>query len=410
MYTIGLTFYDLLSGKYSLGRSTRISKKRTIEKLPTIKNDKVTAGVLYHDGQFDDSRLAINTLQTAVEKGALAINYMPVISLIKGENGKLNGLVAVDLETGMNYTIKSKVIINATGVFADEIMQLDNPEKHITIRPSQGIHIVLDKSFLASDYAIMIPKTDDGRVLFAVPWHGKVVVGTTDTPIKTSTLEPVALDEEIDFILRTSAKYLKKVPSRNDVLSIFVGLRPLAATKGDDKKTKEISRSHKIYFSDSNLFTMIGGKWTTFRRMAEDMIDKVESSLGWNKTQSVTKSLKLHGYDENIDIDDPLHFYGSDKMKIAELMQLEPESQESLSDRFDILKAQVKWAVRYEMARTVEDVISRRVRCLLLDARECVKISPAIAEIIAKELGKDENWQKQQVEDFKRVAENYILK
>jgi glycerol-3-phosphate dehydrogenase len=409
MYTVGLTFYDLLAGKYSLGRSTRISKKRTIEKLPTIKNEKVTAGVLYHDGQFDDSRLAINALQTAVEKGALAINYMPVISLIKGENGKLNGLVAVDEETGMTYTIMAKVVINTTGVFADEIMQMDNPKKHITIRPSQGIHIVLDKSFLASNYAIMIPKTDDGRVLFAVPWHGKVVVGTTDTPIKTPTLEPIALDEEIDFILRTSAKYLKKAPSRNDVLSIFVGLRPLAATKGDEKKTKEISRSHKIYISDSNLFTMIGGKWTTFRRMAEDMVDKVEKTLGWTKTLSVTKNLKLHGYEEKVDLNDPLYYYGTDKMKIIELMQSVTESKELFSDRLGITMAQVIWAVRNEMARTVEDVISRRVRCLLLDARESITISPVIARIIAKELGKDENWQKQQVEDFKKVAENYIL-
>jgi glycerol-3-phosphate dehydrogenase len=256
----------------------------------------------------------------------------------------------------------------------------------------------------------MIPKTDDGRVLFAVPWHGKIVVGTTDTPIDSPSLEPIALEAEIDFILKTTAKYLTKAPKRQDVLSIFAGLRPLAAPKNGDTKTKEISRSHKIFTSQSQLFTMIGGKWTTFRRMAEDMIDKVEKTKGWNRTKTKTKDLQIHGYKQRVDLNDPLYFYGSDKEHILELMNAEPESKELLSDRLNIFAAQVIWAVRYEMARTVEDVLSRRVRCLLLDARESILIAPKVAAIMAKEFGKDEIWQKNQVAEFEKIASKYILR
>lgn len=409
MYTIGLTFYDMLAGKYSLGRSVRISKKKAIETLPTINQDKITAGVLYHDGQFDDSRLAINALQTAVENGAKCVNYMSVTSLLKDDNGKICGVTSRDEETGKEYRIKGKTVINATGVFADELLQMDQPGKEKTIRPSQGIHLVLDKSFLPGDYALMIPKTDDGRVLFAVPWHGKLVVGTTDTPIDSASLEPIALESEIDFILKTMAKYLTKAPSRRDVLSIFAGLRPLAAPKSDSSKTKEISRSHKIYVSDSHLFTMVGGKWTTFRRMAQDMVERVENVKGWKKTKSATKDLKLHGYAEKVDLKDSLYFYGSDRDTLQKFIDADPESEKMISERLNIYKAQVIWAVRFEMARTVEDFLARRTRSILLDARESILIAPKVADIMAQELDKDEGWKLQQIQDFQKVAGNYIL-
>jgi glycerol-3-phosphate dehydrogenase len=409
MYTVGLTFYDLLAGRYSLGRSLRISKKKTFERLPTIKTKGVTAGILYHDGQFDDSRLAINALQTAVEHGAIAINYMPVKSLLKDEKGIINGVAADDLESNHTYYIYGKVVINATGVFADDLMQMDNPNKKHTIKPSQGIHLVLDRYFLPSNYALMIPKTDDGRVLFAVPWHGKLVVGTTDTPIDSPNLEPIALEKEVDFILSTMGKYLTKEPKREDVLSVFAGLRPLAAPKHDKAKTKEISRSHKIFVSPSHLFTMIGGKWTTFRRMAQDMVTKVENTKGWSSTKSISRSLKLHGYLSDVNLDDPLYFYGSDKNAIIELMNDNAENKTLISEKLNIFTAEVVWAVRYEMARTIEDVLSRRTRCLLLDAREAIVMAPKVAEIMAQELGKDVQWQKTQVDEFLMVANNYIL-
>lgn len=409
MYTVGLTFYDLLAGKYSLGRSLHISKRRTLQRIPTLNPKKLSAGVIYHDGQFDDSRLAVNVLQTAAALGAHLMNYMEVEALTKDDAGKINGVRLHDVESNENYLIKGRAVINATGVFADEVMQMDKPEMKKIIRPSQGVHIVLDKSFLPGNDAIMIPKTDDGRVLFAVPWHNKVVVGTTDTPLNEASLEPVALEEEINFILNTAGRYLTKAPARKDVLSIFAGLRPLAAPKGDSKKTKEISRSHKIYISDSDLFTMIGGKWTTFRRMAEDMVKKVEEVKSWKKTHSKTRTMKIHGYMKKIDLTDPLYFYGTDREMLINLGKNEPGISGVISEKLGLYKAQVIWAVRNEMARSVEDVLSRRTRCLLLDSRESVAIAPVVAELMAIELQKDTAWVNSQVQSFKEVAANYML-
>ena len=407
-FTVGLKMYDLLAGTYSLGRSHRVSKKKALEKIPTIKPDIITAGVVYQDGQFDDSRLAVNVLQSSVEQGAHVLNYAHVKGLLKNSDGLTDGVVFEDAETGKEYTVKSKAVINATGVFADQVLQMDKPGTDKTIRPSQGVHVVLDKSFLPGDHAIMIPKTDDGRVLFAVPWHNKVVVGTTDTPVDSASLEPVALEEEINFILDTSGKYLTKAPKRSDILSIFAGLRPLAAPKAGSSKTKEISRSHKIVVSDSELFTMVGGKWTTFRRMAQDMVEMVEKVKQWKKTGSKTRKFKIHGYKTDIDLSDPMYVYGSDKEKIMELAQSEPGLDAVLSESLNLIKAQVVWAVREEMARTLDDVLSRRIRCILLDARESMRIAPEVAAIIAKELGKDKAWEQQQVKEFVDLAGNYV--
>lgn len=365
--------------------------------------------MVYHDGQFDDSRLAINVLQTATEHGAMVLNYMNVIKLTKNINGIVDGVVAEDMETGKSYTFRGKAIINATGVFADDVLQMDTPGQKKTISPSQGVHVVLDKSFLPGNYAMMIPKTDNGRVLFAVPWHNRIVVGTTDTPIPNSSLEPVAVEEEIEFILNTACRYLIKATKRSDVLSVFAGLRPLAAPTDKSKKTKEISRSHKIIVTQSELFTMVGGKWTTFRKMAEDMVKKVEAVKGWEKSKSRTRNLKIHGYLTNVDHSDPLYVYGTDKERIMELVKIEPELGEILSQKLGIIKAQVAWAVRYEMARNVEDFLTRRTRSLLLDARESMRIAPAVAAIMAKELNHDKKWEREQVENYLAIAQNYIL-
>jgi glycerol-3-phosphate dehydrogenase len=256
----------------------------------------------------------------------------------------------------------------------------------------------------------MIPKTDDGRVLFAVPWHNHIVVGTTDTPINTTSLEPVALEQEVNFILNTMGRYLTRQPSRSDVLSVFAGLRPLAAPKGDSTKTKEISRSHKIFITQSNLFTMVGGKWTTFRQMAQDMVEKVESTLDWKKTKTKTKNLPIHGYVKTVDHTSSLYWYGSDIDGINQLVANNSELGEYISKSLGIIKAQVVWAVQNEMAFTVEDVLSRRTRCLLLNAREAITIAPVVANIMAKELGKNSDWEQKQVDEFNRVASMYILR
>lgn len=409
LYTVGLTFYDLLAGKYSLGRSMHVSKRKTLQKIASLKPVKITGGILYHDGQFDDSRLAVNVLQTAAEMGAVLLNYAKVTKLFKDRNGIVNGAEICDAETNESFQVKAKAVVNATGVFADQIMQMDTPEMPKMIKPSQGVHIVLDKSFLPGNDALMIPKTDDGRVLFAVPWHHKVVVGTTDTPIDHASLEPVALEEEIDFILQTMAKYMHKAPKRSDVLSVFAGLRPLAAPQGEGKKTREISRSHKIIVSKGQLFTMIGGKWTTFRRMAEDMLQKIEETKSWDRKKSSTKNLKIHGYLPKIDMETPLYVYGSDKEKMMQLARENPELEGLLSASLELHKVQVVWAVRNEMARTVEDVLARRTRCLLLDARESMRVAADVAQLMALEMGKDKQWEDEQVKDFVAVAKQYIL-
>ena len=404
-YTMGLKLYDWISGHLSLGPSVFIPRKKVMEKLPGIISKNLAGGVLYHDGQFDDARLAINLAQTVFDNGGYAINYMKVIGLIK-EQEKICGVIVFDAESNEHFPVKSKVVINATGVFADEILQMDKPGSRKNIAASQGIHLVLDKKFFPGEDAMMIPETSDGRVLFIVPWHNKLLMGTTDTPVKDISLEPVALEKEIQFILETAGKYLTVTPTRKDVLSVFAGLRPLAATT-EGGETKEISRSHKIMISGSGLFSIIGGKWTTYRKMGEDMIDRVEQQLKWTHVPSTTSSLHIHGYTTESSSGDPLYYYGSDEIFIREI--IEEKRNEWISEKLLIKNAQVIWAIQHEMARTVEDVLSRRTRALLLDARESIRLAPVVAKTMALEMNKDENWINSQVEMFQSVAANYML-
>lgn len=411
-YTIGLTIYDILAGKRGLGRSLPMSKKSVLREIPQLSTNKLRGGVVYHDGQFDDSRMAINLLQTAIEQGAVAANYIKVEGLTKDGTGKISGVKVCDEFTGEKYTLKGHSVINATGIFVDDLMKMDAPEKDNIVRPSQGVHLVVDGSFLGGDTAIMVPKTSDGRVMFGVPWHGKVVLGTTDTPMNEFVLEPKALEEEIEFILRTAGEYLAKQPKREDVLSVFAGLRPLAAPKksADGTKTKEISRSHKIVISESGLVTITGGKWTTYRDMAEDVIDKTVATVGLPYKECVTKDLRIHGYKENVDRSDFNYVYGSDYEKIAAIAKETPGLAEKLHNRCDYIGAEVVWAVRSEMAQTVEDVLARRLRALFLDARAAIDMAPQVASIMAKEMNKDEEWQKAQVAEFAELAQDYLLK
>ena len=410
-YLLGLKFYDLLAGKLSFGKSISINKKETLEKLPTLKREQLAGGVVYHDGQFDDARLAINIAQTAAEKGAVVLNYCKVTGLLKNENGKINGVIAKDLETGKTWSLQSKSVINATGVFVDEVLKMDDEHQKDLVKSSQGIHLVFDKSFLSSDDAIMIPKTKDGRVLFIIPWHDKALMGTTDTPMEMHNPEPKALKKEIDFILSTTAGYLTHPPTHNDVLSVFAGLRPLAAPDKETNSTKEISRSHKIIVSDSGLITIIGGKWTTFRKMAEDTVNKAIKISGLPFAKCLTQDLQIHGY-QNSEIinNDVLQIYGSDEIKIRDLISKNPELGEPLFPQNIFIKAQVIWAVREEMARTIEDVLARRLRVLFLDAKLSIDMSPGVAKIMAEELNKNDEWQQQQLHDFVILANNYLLK
>ncbi|MDP3311728.1 glycerol-3-phosphate dehydrogenase/oxidase [Lutibacter sp.] len=408
-YAVGLKFYDILAGKLSFGKSTRINKKETISRLETINNEHLKGGVVYHDGQFDDARLAVNIAQTCIENGATVLNHFKVNQLLKNGNGFVNGVIAQDTETSISYNLNAKVVINATGVFTDEILQMDNVKAKNIVRPSQGIHLILNKSFLPGNDAIMIPKTDDGRVLFLVPWQNKVVVGTTDTLLDSHSLEPKALDKEVNFILSTANRYLNKKVEKEDVLSIFAGLRPLAVSKGNSEKTKEISRSHKIIVSNSELITITGGKWTTFRRMAQDTVNKA-IALGKLPNRSCkTKNLQIHGAMASPHKTQHLNLYGSDQDAIQNLIMKLPELGEKLHERLPYTKAEIVWAIRYEMARTIEDILARRVRALFLDAKAAIEIAPKVAEILAKELTKDKLWQKQQIKEFTSIANQYVL-
>ncbi|OOV18881.1 glycerol-3-phosphate dehydrogenase/oxidase [Flavobacterium sp. LM4] len=410
-YTIGLKIYDLLAGSLSLGASKYISKEKTIEMLPNVQEKGLANGVIYHDGQFDDSRLAINIAQTALEKGACVINYIKVVNLIKDNKETVVGVQAIDQETGSKYDIKGSAIINATGIFTNAIMKLNDKVYKKYIVPSQGIHLVFDKSFLPGDHALMIPKTKDGRVLFAVPWHNRVVVGTTDTLIKSHSLEPVALESEIQFVLETAQRFLAKKPTRADVLSVFAGLRPLAAPKEEGKSTKEVSRSHKILVSKTGLITITGGKWTTYRKMAEEIIDKAIKTGKLHKKECATEHLAIHGnkHTTTVDRENHLYIYGSDIPKIIELQQNQPELSEKLHPDHEFTIAEVIWAIRYEMARTVDDILARRVRLLFLDARAAVESSEKTARLMAKELGHDEAWISKEISDFKKISKGYLL-
>jgi glycerol-3-phosphate dehydrogenase len=406
-YTIGLKVYDWISGTLTMGSSIFISRKKTLEAMPGIQKAGLLGGVLYHDGQFDDSRLAINLVQSIIEHGGCAVNYVKVTGLIKDSNQKIAGAVLHDVEKNTSYRVNAKAVINATGVFVDDILGMDNPGSAKSICVSQGVHLVLDKKFFPSDHALMIPETSDGRVLFAVPWHDKVVLGTTDTPVDEASLEPKALEKEISFILETASGYLAEKPGRSDVLSVFAGLRPLAAPKEGQQKTKEISRSHKILVSESNLFTILGGKWTTYRKMGEDMVDRIEKHLGWSGRKTTTADMHIHGYDDNMNWDDPFYFYGSDASLIK--ARINGTANQWVSESLKIHCMQVKWAVEHEMARTVEDVLSRRTRALLLNARESIRICPEVARIMAESLNKDEAWIKEEIKNYTALAQQYIL-
>jgi glycerol-3-phosphate dehydrogenase len=406
-YGIGMKIYDRLAGKLGMNPSKILSREETLRRIPTLEPRGLQRGVEYYDGQFDDSRLAVNLAETIFDLGGTAVNYMPVATLIK-ENGLVAGAVIRDLESGKEHNVRAKVVVNATGVFTDSVRKMDEPGAKNIVTASQGSHVVLPKEFLPGRSAIMVPHTSDGRVLFAVPWHDHVVVGTTDVGVDTIQREPTPMDEEIGFILTNAAKYLAKAPTRKDVLSVFAGLRPLVRV-GDAKSTAALSRDHTILISNSRLLTITGGKWTTFRKMAEDAVDQAEIMASLDKRRCTTAHLRIHGSTKQA-IDSPfLSVYGTDAPAVQELATLEPALAEKIHPELPYIKAEVLWAAREEMARTVEDVLSRRTRGLLLGARASIEAAPGVADLLARELGRDEAWKQTAVADYKTLAQGYVL-
>lgn len=406
-YGIGLKIYDKLAGDLGLGPSEHLSKEETLEHIPTLEPDDLDGGIIYHDAQFDDSRLAINLLQTLFDHGGIGLNYMKVTGLLKANN-LVSGVEVEDQEGIHSFELQARAVINATGIFTDSIRQMDDPNTDNIIRPSQGVHIVLDDSFQPGDSAIMVPKTDDGRILFAVPWHDRIIVGTTDTPIDAPSLEPRAKEEEINFLLTHAARYLTKDPNPDDVLSVFAGIRPLVA-RGGGSDTASISRDHTLIIDPSGLVTITGGKWTTYRKMAEDTIDEAAVVAGLDERESKTENLRLHGWLKNAEAADPFELYGSDALALKKIASNREDGNPLLHPNLPYTPAEVIWAARSEMGRTVEDVLARRTRSLLLDARASIEIAEPVAKLMAAELNHDQQWITQQVETYTELAQGYFL-
>ena len=403
-YGIGMKVYDQLAGRLGLAPSRTLNRDETIAEIPTIETEDLTGGVIYHDGQFDDARLAINLAQTAVAHGATVVNYVRCTGLTKAADGSVNGANLRDEESGAEFSVRAKAVINAMGVFVDELRQADDPAARPMVAVSQGVHLVLPKRFQPGEAAIMVPKTADGRVLFAVPWHDCVVVGTTDTPRPDAALEPRSLAAERDFLMEHARKYLTTDPTDADVLSVFAGLRPLVKAKtGTD--TAALSRDHTIVVAESGLITVTGGKWTTYRKMAEDVVDHAEVVADLPEADCVTKTLAVHGSGEDTPVaGSPLAGYGTDAAAIAAM-----EEPDRIHAELALTVAEAKWHVRHEMARTVEDVLARRSRGLLLNARASIEAAAAVAEILRQELQRDKSWADAQVAAYRELARGYVF-
>jgi glycerol-3-phosphate dehydrogenase len=400
--------YDLLAGRYGFGTSEVLSKEETLARLPTIRTEGLRGGVVYYDGQFDDARLLMNLAATAVEQGAVVLNYAPAIEVTRGADGFVNGIVSRDLESGQEIRALAQVVVNATGPQSDSVRRLVDPQAEALIAPSQGIHLVFDGSFLPGRSAIMVPHTADGRVMFAIPWHGHTLVGTTDTPVDEATLEPRPFDEEIEFILETAGRYLQRPVTRADVLSVFAGIRPLVRT-GSSGNTASLSRDHTMHIDPAGLLTIAGGKWTTYRHMAEDCVDHAATLARLPEKPCVTKNLNVHGFHRQAANFGALSVYGSDALLIQDLIRADPSLGSPLHPALPYCAAEVVWAARMEMARSVEDALARRTRALFLNARAAIDMAPETARLLARELGRDEAWQARQIDDFREVAKGYLV-
>lgn len=406
-YGLGLWLYEFLSSKLSLGETKFLTKKKTLEYLPNINAKGLRGGVLYYDGQFDDSRLAVNLAQTAIEQQAIVINYLGVTNFIK-ENNLITGVITKDSFSGESYRLKAKAIINATGVFADELLTLAEGFTSKTIAPSQGVHLVVEKVFFAGDTALMMPNTEDGRVFFVIPWHDKLILGTTDTSVKKVDFEPLALDDEINFILHHFNKYSNSSITRENVKSVFVGLRPLVKVE-NEKSTAVMPRDHAIKVLSSGLIHIIGGKWTTYRNMAQHAIDIAQKNANLPIIKCKTKRLPIHGWTEN-NIASHFSIYGSDSYKIIAMIKDTPDMAQIIHPLHPYTKAEVIWFIHNEMAQTVEDILARRIRLLFLDAQAAIECAPFVAKIMAKEINQNQHWEEVQVNQFVKLAKQYLIK
>lgn len=394
---VGLTAYDWLAGRHSLGPSRLLSPAATLAALPTLRHEGLLGGIRYLDARFDDARLAITLMRTVFDLGGFAINYLPVTSL-RSQAGRITGVIARDAETGESFAIEARVVINATGVWSDTIRRLDDPTAPRQLAPSQGAHVVLDRKFLPTDSALLIPKTADGRVLFAIPWQGQILLGTTDTPRDELPLEPRPFGAEIDFILATAARYLTRRPTRADVRSAFAGLRPLIGS-AQGGATAGLSREHLIQISPAGLVSIAGGKWTTYRHMAQQVVDRAETTGGLPHRPCTTTRLKLHAAPDAPSDD----VFGTDRSAIDAL----PGAARRLHPKLTLTEAEVRHGVRCEQARSVEDVLARRHRALFSNATAAIEAAPAVAAVLANELSWDARQQTAAIAAFCAMADGF---
>ncbi|MCT4536047.1 glycerol-3-phosphate dehydrogenase/oxidase [Halodesulfovibrio sp.] len=409
-YGAGLVVYDLLSGPFSFGFSYPMIRNRVFNHVPGLNPAKVKAGVRYHDGQFDDSRYVMALALTMNDLGGCPVNHMQVVSLIKEEE-TVRGVVAVDLLTGKEHKIYARSVVNATGVFTDDIRQMDDPSVMPILQPSQGIHLMLDREFCPGEAGILIPKTDDGRVVFVLPWHDKLIIGTTDTEVDAPEMEPRATDAEVDFLLEHVGRFLARKPQRKDVRSVFNGIRPLIKAEGSGA-TSTLSRDHYLTVSPSGLVTIAGGKWTTYRKMAEDVVNTCAKTAGLPEADCRTSNLPLHGWTRDFSKSDPLRVYGSDAENLYDLLDEDDCLAELVHSRLPYRKVEVVWAVRSEMAHTLYGVLALRTRALLLDAEATIEAAPEVARLMAVELGLSgddaDAWIDAQLAEFREVAALYV--
>jgi glycerol-3-phosphate dehydrogenase len=407
-YGLGLKLYEFLAGKYGFGKSRLLSREETLERIPTLKTEGLRGGAVYYDGQFDDARLLIHMVFTAFEQGATLLNYVEVTGFTKDSQDFVNGILARDAETGEELRASAKVVINATGAYSYRLRQKALPSAAQMIKPSQGIHLVFGPEFLQADSAVLVPHTSDGRVLFAIPWHGHTLVGTTDTAVETADLEPVAMEQEIAFVLATAGQYLEKPPRREDVLSVFAGIRPLVRS-GGSIATAALSRDHVIHIDTSGLMTIAGGKWTTYRHMAEDCVDQAATLGQLRDAPCITHHLKIHGFHADPKQLGDLAVYGSDAAGIRRLVHADPRLGRKLHAALPYIQAEVIWAAQQEMALTIEDVLARRMRALFLNARAALEMAPMVAELMAGVLGWSADFRQRQLRTFGDTAKNYVL-
>ena len=413
-YGAGLKMYDVLAGKRNLAKSRFLSHDETTAAIPNVAREGLLGSIEYHDGQFDDARMALALARTAADHGAVVLNQVRVSGLLKDSSGAICGVAATDVESGRSLTMRATVVVNACGIFSDELRLIDDGTTARMIEPAQGVHLVFDRSLQPSNRAIMVPHTDDGRVLFVIPWHERIVVGTTDKLMKRAELEPRALPEEIEFILRNAGRYLEREPTRADVRAVYAGMRPLVHESGVESATKSISRSHKVVVSASGMVSIMGGKWTTYRRMAEDTMSRVIDVGQLDRRKCETESLRVHGWlardDAATPSEDWLRVYGSDAVSVRGVCAEQPAWNRPMHPRLPYALGVTAYAVRYEMARSTEDVLARRTRALLLDAAAASECADHVSAIVSKELGRDSAWAAQDAATFRALALGYQLK